>query len=221
MNYKEYLDSKANEFLAIIEQAEGVAEIPTKDYGWENYRYESSYFRLAHVERYSDDKVEVLHVTTFPRHTLDYPIFGFDVIAVEKKVLGCYMDLSPANSVNYNTSHFSIPTLETFNFDWKVRKEQPKWTNGIFSDSFMLIEPSDDVEFLSFCVVALHNYMNYVDQIAYAMGPDSEEDVIKAQNKYCEVQASNPRTYGVLKSKIGEEEALDFMQNVLFPKIIT
>ena len=41
------------------------------------------------------------------------------------------------------------------------------------------------------------------------------------QNKYCEVQASNPRTFNVLKAKIGEARAKYFMEEILFPQIPT
>jgi hypothetical protein len=43
--------------------------------------------------------------------------------------------------------------------------------------------------------------------------------VIEKQNTYCQVQASNPRTYSALKALIGEKEAKYFMENILFPKI--
>jgi hypothetical protein len=45
-------------------------------------------------------------------------------------------------------------------------------------------------------------------------------DYIKAaQNRYCEQQQKNERTYNVLKAKLGEEKAKYFMENILFPKI--
>jgi hypothetical protein len=43
--------------------------------------------------------------------------------------------------------------------------------------------------------------------------------VIEKQNIYCQIQATNPRTFSALKAKIGEEKARYFMENILFPKI--
>ena len=45
------------------------------------------------------------------------------------------------------------------------------------------------------------------------------EYIVAAQNRYCENQQKNERTYNVLKAKLGEERAKHFMQNILFPKI--
>jgi hypothetical protein len=66
MNYKETLDRVANNFEKIIlESCDGV-KIPTEDFGWDNRRFISDVFRIAHIERYSDKNLEVLHFTCFP-----------------------------------------------------------------------------------------------------------------------------------------------------------
>ena len=79
----------------MVEQSPNCQPLHTDNYGWENHRYESKHFRLAHVERYADGKIEVLHFTTFPHKWSPEPIFGFDVITNEKIITGAYMDLSP------------------------------------------------------------------------------------------------------------------------------
>jgi hypothetical protein len=43
--------------------------------------------------------------------------------------------------------------------------------------------------------------------------------IIAAQNRYCENQQKNERTFNVLKAKLGIEDARYFMENILFPKI--
>jgi hypothetical protein len=48
---------------------------------------------------------------------------------------------------------------------------------------------------------------------------DDIDIVVDKQNNYCEVQASNPRTYSALKALVGENKANHFMKNILFPKI--
>ena len=43
--------------------------------------------------------------------------------------------------------------------------------------------------------------------------------IISAQNRYCENQQKNERTFNVLKAKLGKERAKYFMETILFPKI--
>jgi hypothetical protein len=44
--------------------------------------------------------------------------------------------------------------------------------------------------------------------------------IVAAQNRYCDNQQKNERTYNVLKAKLGVDRAKDFMENILFPKIV-
>ena len=211
MNYKEYLNQMSDSLRKIVEGRDHVNPIPTEDYGWENYRYNSSKFRLAHIERYSDDKVEVLHLTTFPHNRDTAPIFGLDIITTENTITGCYMDMSPTFSIK------DIPFDEGINFEH--RKPIPEWAT-VFSSRFILLKPKDDTEFIRFCDWAIVKYIYYLDNI---IGQKSSlylmSEIIKGQNNYCDVQASNPRTLSVLKKLIGEEKAVYFMKNILFPKI--
>jgi len=208
MNYKEFLNSIAQQFEThIIITPEKMNIIPTEDYGWYNARYESELFRLAHVERYSDNKIEVLHVTTFPHKWSPEPIYGFDVICTDNKVVGAYMDLSPG--------------LLSYNFDegmvFKERKPLPEWAT-VFSDKFILLSPESDEEFVRFVNWAVRKYVWYLSRLEEMVQGDVEK-IIERQNTYCKVQASNPRTYNVLKHKIGEDRAKYFMEEILFPQI--
>ena len=65
MNYKHILNSIANRIQSVLELS-AAFEIPTEDYGWSNKRFVGDKFRLAHIERYSDKNLEVLHITCFP-----------------------------------------------------------------------------------------------------------------------------------------------------------
>jgi hypothetical protein len=193
----------------MVEQSPNCQPLHTDDYGWENHRYESKHFRLAHVERYADGKIEVLHFTTFPHKWSPEPIFGFDVITTEKIITGAYMDLSPI--------------LNTYPFDEGMdiggRKPIPEWAT-VFSDRFIMIKPESDAEFIRFCDWVVDKYDWYLNSLLWLeKKTDDIEGVIEKQNIYCSVQASNPRTYSALKALIGEEKARYFMENILFPKI--
>ena len=193
----------------MVEKAPNCQPLHTDDYGWENHRYESKHFRLAHVERYADGKIEVLHFTTFPHKWSPEPIFGFDVITTEKIITGAYMDLSPI--------------LNTYPFDEGMdiggRKPIPEWAT-VFSDRFIMIKPESDAEFIRFCDWVVDKYDWYLNSLLWLEKKTEDiEGVIEKQNIYCSVQASNPRTYSALKALIGEEKARYFMENILFPKI--
>jgi hypothetical protein len=193
----------------MVEKAPNCQPLHTDDYGWENHRYEAKHFRLAHVERYADGKIEVLHFTTFPHRWSPEPIFGFDVITTEKVITGAYMDLSPI--------------LSTYPFDegidFKERKKIPEWAT-VFSDRFIMIKPESDEEFVRFCDWVVDKYDWYLNSLLWLEKKTEDiNGVMEKQNTYCKVQASNPRTYSALKALIGEEKARYFMENILFPKI--
>ena len=203
------LDTIAQELLDIVSTAPGLEPMETENYGWTNHRFSSNLFRMAHVERYSDSKIEVLHFTTFPHKWSPEPIFGFDVICTGKIVTGAYMDLSPI--------------LATYPFDEGMdiggRKPIPEWAT-VFSDRFIMIKPESDGEFIRFCDWVVDKYDWYLNSLLWReKKTENIEGVIEKQNTYCQVQASNPRTYSALKALIGETEARYFMENILFPKI--
>lgn len=206
--YSLLLDNLSHRFLDIINESENVIELTTEDYGWSNFRFKSDVFRMAHVERYTDSKVDVLHVTTFPHHWSPEPIFGFDVIVTNSNPIGAYLDFSPV--------------LKTYSFNdglkWNEPKPLPEWAS-VFSDEFVLIKPSSNDEFFRFSDWAIEKYKWYIHEILKKKETGDYLKIIEKQNHYCDVQSQNPRTYNVLKIKIGEQSAKYFMENILFPKI--
>jgi hypothetical protein len=210
MNYRTILQQAGDTFEAYINAIPSdTTPIATEDFGWYNARFRSEVFRLAHVERYSDNRIEVLHVTTFPHEWSPEPIFGFDVICTDNKVVGAYMDLSPGV--------ITYPFDE--GIDFKERKPLPEWAT-VFSDRFILLKPESDVEFRRFVSWTFRKYKWYLQQLLEKQTGNPDE-IIAKQNTYCSIQAQNPRTFSVLKSKIGEERARYFMHEILFPQIET
>jgi hypothetical protein len=208
MNYSKYLTELANKFEDTIRSTPDCYDLDTEDFGWYNARYSSELFRMAHVERYSDEKIEVLHVTTFPYQNCTEPIFGFDVIATKNKPVGGYMDLSPG-----------ITSYNFVDIDFLNRKPLPEWAT-VFSDNFLLISPSSDDELTTFCEWAVDKYKWYIEILTNSIKNDIlYTEIVTRQNNYCEVQSKNPRTFSVLKAKLGEERAKYFMEEILFPKI--
>lgn len=206
MNYKEKIEETAEVFKKLVDEHGGF-EIPTENFGWNNHRYISDKFRMCHIEKYSDGKINVLHVTCFPHVWSEDPIFGFDVITTESKPLAAFCDWSQVrNNKFYNCVY-------TFKEGYTL----PEWAKNIFSINAISCIPQED-EFDKVCEIGIDSFKTYLESLSYEVSYLS--DVIRnKQNYYCDQQLQNQRTYNVLKSKLGEERARYFMENILFPKI--
>jgi phycocyanobilin:ferredoxin oxidoreductase len=209
MSYKQTLDNIANQLQDLISINGGI-EIHTDDYGWKNKRYVADNFRIAHIERYSDKALEVLHFTCFPDAVYQSPIFGFDIITTDKKPLAAFMDWSPIDN--------SLGMMVTHQFEKQY--PLPDWAKIIFSPTPLAIIPSD-AEMNKLGEVVIENFTAYMSILTNAQPNVSRmEYIVAAQNRYCENQQKNERTFNVLKAKLGEEKAKYFMENILFPKIV-
>ena len=209
MNYKKILDDVANRLESTILEISDSVKIPTEDFGWDNRRYISEKFRISHIERYSDNNLEVLHFTCFPSPFCDNPIFGFDIITTEKKCLAAFLDWSPVNNdLTYVSPH-------TFKTPYNL----PEWAKSIFSKDVIAIVPDDD-EFYIVAEIANKSFEEYIEKLGNCVN-DTESifEIKRKQNIYCENQRKNERTFNVLKSKLGKERALHFMNEILFPTI--
>jgi len=202
------LDNIAQHLLELVKTAPDLEPIETENFGWVNHRFKSRFFRMAHVERYSDGKIEVLHFTTFPHKWSPEPIFGFDVITTGKIITGAYMDLSPGLN--------QYPDVMVN--DFKETKPIPQWAT-VFSDKFIMLKPESEAEFLRFVDWVYDKYEWYLNSLLWLERKGDESLIIEKQNTYCQIQATNPRTFSALKALIGEEKAKYFMENILFPKI--
>jgi phycocyanobilin:ferredoxin oxidoreductase len=209
MSYKKTLDNIAGELESIMQLA-AAFEIPTEDFGWSNKRYVGENFRMAHIERYSDKALEVLHFTCFPNSTFQHPIFGFDIITTDKKPLAAFMDWSPVDN------KVSVKSRYTFEKPYPL----PEWAKLIFSPTALAIIPNDyEMDSLSNNVV--ESFEIYLDVLNNSKETLNRTDyIVAAQNRYCENQQKNERTFNVLKAKLGEERAKYFMETILFPKIV-
>ena len=79
---------------------------------------------------------------------------------------------------------------------------------------------SDEKELNQICTLATSNLENYLDKIGHYNSDSKEEDVIRAQNFYCEHQQQNPHTPRVMRSLgLPEDDIRVFCTDNLFPKI--
>lgn len=213
MNLKDYIIHRSDSFIERLEREPGTISLDVDEWGWENYLYTSPKFRQAHIERYFHPHLMVLHITIFPHKDNTHPMFGFDLIGYPRKgVIGAgFLDWSPT----YKKVKWKPPT---FNQPYDL----PEWTKGIFSDRFVACVPTkDEYEKLFEHAYSLFNrtLLNLDDPSWKTDDTDVIHFITQKQNTYCERQWENERTFGALKSKVGEERARYFMKNILFPKI--
>jgi len=206
------LFSYSQKFISKLESIEGNTEIPTEDFGWDNFRYESYHYRLAHVERYTQDGLVVLHITCFPHHNCVLPIFGLDIVGNTKqnKVMAAFLDCSP-----------TLLETDWQHSTWTQTHRVPDW-GDIFSQDFIAIRPTEE-EVERFCTLGYTVFCSHIHQLQqptyYTKDATKINYIVDKQNTYCEKQSQNKRTFGVLKHKLGEERAKYFMKHILFPKI--
>jgi phycocyanobilin:ferredoxin oxidoreductase len=206
MNFRENLENTSEVFKRLIYEHGGV-EIETEQFGWYNNRYVSDKFRMSHIERYTDDKLNVLHLTCFPQKWSEDPIFGFDIITTETRPLAAFCDWSPVlNDKTYEST-----------YSFKKKYDLPEWATNIFSKKAIAIVPDVD-EFYTICKLSIESFKSYLESLSNHKS-DKINEIITYQNFYCDQQQQNKSTYNVLKAKLGEERAKHFMEKILFPKI--
>jgi hypothetical protein len=210
MQTKFLIDGWSLKFLHLIESVQNVNPIPTEDWGWENHRFTSPIFRLAHIEKYELDNLSVLHITCFPHHNDTNPIFGFDVICSTKlnKMLGAFIDLSPVLYDNWE-----------HDFESDYTRELPDWAT-IFSKNFIALQNPSENEWNSIFQFGYDLLSEYINNLGmFTDDVDIVQTIVNNQNNYCHQQQQNKRTFGALKSKIGSDRGREFMETILFPKI--
>lgn len=206
MNCITYLDKLARDLGNIIGKVKDAQPVPTKDYGWENHRWTSPQFRMAHVEIFNQDRFMVVHCCVFPHVTDPAPIFGFDAIAGESKVTGLFFDLSPTVS----------KTVPFCNIQGLVNRDRPEWGN-IFSDHWVACRPTPDqlAEIGTDAIRVLGEYLTTLNT-----DTGNVAAIAAAQDRYCLQQRQNEHTRRALINLIGNDLTEEFMTTVLFPTIV-
>lgn len=204
MNCIEQIDGIARRLLAVIEKQQGVRAIQTEDFGWENYRFDSTKFRLAHVEIFNQNKFSVVHCCIFPHISDPAPIFGFDVIAGENKITGVFLDLSPT----------ILPSEPFTAIAVEKSRDRPAW-GSIFSEHWLACRPTQE-EMAQIGDEAVRVLESYLPTLG---GVGLISDIKPAQNRYCYNQQQNEHTRKALVALLGDSGAEKFMSEILFPMV--
>ena len=207
MTFVELINQTADRFEQIIHShSHNLQLIPTEDFGWDNTRWFSSQFRLAHVERFRQPKFSVLHTVIFPHITDPSPIFGFDIIASDTKVTGVFFDRSPTIACWGPLSDKSFGT----------QRQRPEW-GTIFSEHWIACRPSYS-ETVQICDLACDTLVDYITKLGKTQSA-RVHDILNAQNTYALQQRQNTHTTTVIKKLLGEHRGTYFINEILFPVI--
>lgn len=202
MSCLQLVDGIARRLHEIIQQQPNITFLPTEDFGWENYRYTSDRFRLAHIEIFNQNNFLVVHCCVFPHITDPSPIFGFDVITGENKITGVFLDLSP---VALKSEPFVQVNVEK-------SRERPIW-GDIFSPHWLACRPNEQE-----MIVIGYKAGEILNNYFQTLGKTGDLDLIKSkQNYYCIQQQKNPHTRRAITNLLGQDRADYFMENILFP----
>ncbi len=198
----------------------GMERFNNEKLGWVNRTWNNRYIRRAHldvVDVRESKGLWMAHLCLFPMLTNGGPIYGFDIIAGEKKVTGAFHDFSPLLQKDHPLTKWFIE--ENKWFKPSKERELPEWAKAIFSGGMIAAgNVREEDELNKICTMAVSNLNNYIDKIRNHEGEAEMADVIKAQNYYSEHQQKNPHTPRVMQSLgLPEEDIKLFCSDNLFP----
>ncbi len=190
--------------------------------GWQNYLFQSSSYRRAHVEIVdfrNQHKIYILHTTVFAHFNDPSPIFGFDAVCGPSKITGAFHDFSNGG----DPSHFMMQwfSKETENYGWRKPRELPPWAKAIFSPSMIAAgNIQEGAELDDLCNIANKSLDYYLKNVGQTQ--DWPSDYHMAQNRYCHYQKQNPHVINSMVAMgIPQEEMIRFVNEVLFPETYT
>jgi phycocyanobilin:ferredoxin oxidoreductase len=188
--------------------------------GWINRVWTSSSYRRAHiniVDARLTKGLWMMHCCIFPHLHNPAPIYGFDVVAGQNKITGCFHDYSSAG----NTHH---PMMEWFaeyvdNLEWRKIRELPEWATNIFSKSMVAAgNVQNETELAQIMAMSRDTLEHYLNTVAKTN--NTAIDTTEAQNYYAVNQKCNPHTPRVMANLgLNEDDVRVFIQDCLFPEI--
>ena len=186
-----------------------------------NKFYSSVRCEMAHtsvVDLREERGLWMMHTAFFASPQYPMPIYGFDVICGEKKVTGCFHDMSPTGSKNKIDSVWKNITR---NFEPARKRELPEWAN-FFSDNMIVMGATnnkDDIE--QVCNIgylmanAWFEHLNMGDPLINEFALMSHE---QGKIDYCEGQLKNERSKDVMTNVLGmEREYVERFKRIQFP----
>ena len=211
---KDYFDQLANTLQSYFETPED-NKLPFQkpEHEWLNYFYNSKVFRHIHLEYYKTDKICALHLTILPTPFFDYPILGFDMVALGDKITGLFFDITPTiteyKDLKQNLVYLNQKTKSP-------KRPLPEWAD-IFSEDFVCVAPNQDElpDIYNNIKAYIIGYLTYSNLLL-----KQYKKIIEIQNNYCQGQKMNEKTLKALTAEIGKDNTQLFFNDYLFPEII-
>lgn len=188
---------------------------------WVNRVWKGPLFRRAHIDVVDarvDKGLWMMHCCIFPHLHNTGPIFGFDVIAGNKKITGCFHDFSPTTSLDHPMINWFA--INNNGLTWKKERILPEWATNIFSP-FMIAagNVNEDVELDQILKISFDTIDYYLQNIKFYN--NCTDSTLKQQNFYCANQKRNPHTPKVMASLgLDKNEVIEFVEHCLFPDVI-
>ena len=191
--------------------------------GWVNRVWTSNAYRRAHidvVDARETKKLWMMHVCVFPHLHSDAPVFGFDVIAGQKKITGCFFDFSPTTDKNHSMINWFGNTMAKYGYN-KTR-ELPDWAKQIFSRHMVAAGNVSEESEMEMITKMIHEGAEYYLKNVVNFNASYVYDTLgkEAQNRYAHYQKQNPHTPRTMTSLgLGEEDVRLFIDKCLFPEV--
>jgi hypothetical protein len=218
IDLEKYIESKFYATGSIISHppVDNFSSLGLIDKVWTSSRYRRACIDI--IDARASKKMWMMHCTISPHLDNPAPIFGFDIIAGQGKITGCFLDFSPAGDASH-------PMIDEFGkmvnkLEWPNVRALPDWALRIFSKHMVAASNIADDTMLEQVVelvkAVVDYYLEVVDQSA-----GQAENTTEAQNYYCRNQKLNPHNSKVMASLgIPEDSIQRFIDNCLFPEII-
>jgi len=173
---------------------------PHTDYRWSSKNVDLG--NISIIDMRKEKKMWMMHIAAFANPNKPMPIYGFDVICGEKKVTGCFHDMSPTSA-----DHPTVTEFGEFvsHYVPKRERELPDWAKRIFSPYMVVAGATNDKqEIRQLCHMGKHNLFRWFDDnsedTALSLIDSDPEEYKAARSKYCENQLMNTNSRNVMIS---------------------
>jgi phycocyanobilin:ferredoxin oxidoreductase len=214
--WSEYLDLSPYYLPADLGYVEGKLE--GQKLIIENRCFQTPQFRKLHLELAQvGSNLDILHCVMFPRPEYALPMFGADIVGGKNGISAAIADLSPLNEQRVLPDTYSQALAALPNHEFSQPRDLPDWAD-IFSDFCFFVRPGNLEEeqwFLERVTGFLTVHCKLAVQ-AQPVTPQEKEEIVAAQDYYCDKQQQNDKTRRVLEKAFGNEWAERYMTTVLF-----
>ena len=200
-----------SEFSNIVSDEDG------NEYYIENQFHKAKGFRKLHIEiaQFSGN-LNILHCVFFPDPLYDLPIFGLDLIKVNKMVTAAIVDLSPVSTSEKNNYEEQLRKVPKGGFT-KIRKI-PEW-GTIFSENVLFASLNNENEENLFFEL-VDQYLTILVELSKNIMPDPIQERIDEridyQKRYCIQQLKNDKTSSVLQKYFNKDWVEKYLKEILF-----